>query len=162
MFFWVFLTKRGTPPQRKKSNMAKGGTLFFADGDVHVPRQIDSEQHVQRLAISLDASQPSRFFFFFFFASVMRVNESDQKWGVSKYPLFGMLTRGYTPPYLLSLVRFYPFLSRRGLVCPGLARKHRRWATVPARGCCGTTKRLRPTSKRPTAQTHSNVISLHT
>ena len=77
-----------------------------------------------------------------------------------------MLARGYTPPSLLSLgkypflTRFYPFLALCDLVCPGLAQKHRRLAIVPARGCCGTTKRLRPTSKRPTAQTRSNVISI--
>ena len=55
---------------------------------------------------------------------------------------------------------FYPFLARCGLVCPGLAQKHRRLATVPARGCCGTTKRRPPTSKRPSAQTRSNVVSI--
>ena len=79
-----------------------------------------------------------------------------------------MLARGYTPPSLLLrifwevplLARFYPFLARCGLVCPGLAQKHRRLATVPARSCCGKAKRLRPTSKRPTAQTRSNVISI--
>ena len=48
------------------------------------------------------------------------------------------------------LVRFYLFLARCDLVCPGLAQKHRRLATVPARGCCGTTKGPPQTSKRPT------------
>ena len=54
----------------------------------------------------------------------------------------------------------YPFLARCGLVCLGLAQKHRQLATVHARVCCGTTKGLRPTSKRPTAQTRPNVISI--
>ena len=58
------------------------------------------------------------------------------------------------------LARFYSFLARCDLVRPGLAQNHPRLATVPARGGCGTTKRLRPTSNRPTAQTRSNVISI--
>ena len=53
-----------------------------------------------------------------------------------------------------------PFFARCGLMCPGRAQKHRRLATVSGRGGCGTTKRLRPTSRRPTAQIHSNVISM--
>ena len=31
------------------------------------------------------------------------MNENDKKWGCEQVPLFGMLTRGYTPPSLLSL-----------------------------------------------------------
>ena len=58
------------------------------------------------------------------------------------------------------LARFYLFLVRCGLVCPGLAQKHRRLTTVQPRGCCGTTKRIRPTSKRPTAQTRLNVVTI--
>ena len=46
-------------------------------------------------------------------------------------------------------------------MCPGLAQQRGPCATVPARGRCGTTKRLRHTSKRPTAQTRSSVISIH-
>ena len=45
-------------------------------------------------------------------------------------------------------------------MCPGLAQNHRGLATVPARGGCGTTKRLSPTANRRTAHTRSNVISI--
>ena len=67
-----------------------------------------------------------------------------------------MLARGYTPPSLLSLgsttLRFGA--PRTGSKTPPVG-------DCSARGCCGTTKRLRPTSKRPTAQTRSNVMSIH-
>ena len=86
------------------------------------------------------------------------MNESDQKWGVTKYPFWNACVRVY--PAVSSKFGKYPFLARCDLVCPGLAQNHRRLATIPASGGCGTTKRLRPTSNRPTAQTRSNVIRI--
>ena len=93
------------------------------------------------------------------------MNESDQKWVVTKYPVWNACERVYPAvstklEKYLFLARFYPFFARCDLVYPGLAKKKSLLATVPARGCYGTTKRLRPTSKRPTVQTRSNVISI--
>ena len=93
------------------------------------------------------------------------MNERDQKWGVTKYPFLECLREDIPRRlyYVWEVPLFgtiLPLLARCDLVCPGLAQKHRRLATVPARVFCGTTKRLRPMSKRPTAQTHSNVISI--
>ena len=76
-----------------------------------------------------------------------------------------MLTQEYTPPSLLSLSNplfgtITHFWAGHGLVYPGLAHKLRRRVTVPARGSCGTTQRLRSTSKRLTAQIRLNAISI--
>ena len=162
-FFCVAFDPRGyTPPQKKLK--AKRGTLLFADGGVHGLRQIDSKSKSAAFG-ELPGHLPTIQRVFFFLASVYRVNGSDQKWGVST-PFLACLREGIHPAVSTKfgkspfMVRFSPFLARCGLVCPGLAQKHRRWAIVPARGCFGTTRRLRPTSKRPIAQTRSNVISI--
>ena len=71
-----------------------------------------------------------------------------------------MLTRGMKNGKSPFSVKCSSSLARCGLVYPGVAQKHRRWATVPARRCCGTTKRLRLTAKRPTVQIRPDVISV--
>ena len=140
----------------------KEGQIFSPTATSVFSVKSTPNQNRQRLPCSLGSSQPSIFLFFF------RVHcgwTSDQKWGVIKYPSWNACARLYPAvstkfgkdPFL---ARFYPFVAPCDLVCPELAQKHHRLATVPARGGCGTTKRLRPTSNRPTAQTRSNVISI--
>ena len=62
LFYFEHLTKRGTPPQ----DIDKKGRLLFAEGDVHVPIKSTPNYNLQRLASSLDTSQPFRVFFPFF------------------------------------------------------------------------------------------------
>ena len=145
--------------------MTKKGTQLFLDCDVYVLRQIDSKSKSAAF-VELPRILPTTQSFFFPPECIAGERELSQV-GYEQVPLFGMFARGYTPPSLrslgsLSFVRFCPFSAPWGLLWPGMSRKHRRWVTVPARSCCDTTKRLRPTSKPPAAQTRSNVIGIYT
>ena len=130
--------------------MTKRGTERFADGDVHVLRQIDPNSKSTAFVVlpGLLPTMQSWVFFLECIAGETRVIKSV-------YPAVFTKFRKY--PFL---TRFNPFLARCDLVCPGLAQKHRRFATVSARGCRGATNRLRPTSKGSTTHTRSNLISI--
>ena len=79
---------------------------------------------------------------------------------------FYMLAQGYTLPSLLRLGSprcwhdFTPVWYVVDWCAPDWLKNQRRLSLVPACGCRGATKRFRPTSKRPTVQTRSNVISI--
>ena len=119
---------------------------------------------LQRLAISLETFQPSRVFLFF--ASLKRVNESDQKWGVSKYPFLACLCEGI--PHRLYQVWEVPLTGKIlplfGTLRIGVPRTSSKTPPVghsSSSWLLWNDQNLRPTSKRPTAQTRSNVISIH-
>ena len=65
--------------------MTKRGRELFADGDVHFLGQIDSKSKSAAFVV-LPGLLPTIPICFIFFSSVKRVNESDVKWGVTKYP----------------------------------------------------------------------------
>ena len=68
-------------------------TEIFADGDVHVLRQIDSKSKSTAL-VMLPGILPT-IQSLFIISSVLRVNESDQKWGVTQYPFWNACVRVY-------------------------------------------------------------------
>ena len=153
----VIWQKEVHPPE----TLTKRGTRLFVDGDVSSYRL-----HIQICCVCRAPWDPPNHPQFLFFPGVYSGWTRVIKSGVwASTPFWHACARVY--PSISTkfgksrcLARFYVFLARCGLVCPGISRKHRRWVTVPARGCCGTTKRLRPTSTRPTTQTRSNVISI--
>ena len=83
--------KKGVPPPPK--TLTKWGTELFADGDVHVLRQIDSKSKSTAFVV-LPGLLPTIQRFFSFFSSVLRVNEIDRKWGVTKYLFLECLREG--------------------------------------------------------------------
>ena len=92
------LTKRGYTP---KKTLTKRGTLLFADGDVHVLRQIDSKPKSAAFG-ELPGHLPT-IQSFFFFRECIAAEREWSKVGCEQVLFFGMFTRGYTPPSLLNL-----------------------------------------------------------
>ena len=72
--------------------MTKRGSELFADRDVHVLRQIDTSSKPTAFVVCPWA--PLNHPELDFFSSVLRVNESDQWWGVTKYPFSERLREG--------------------------------------------------------------------
>ena len=160
--FWGGIWQKGVHPPRKP--WQKRVKSFLPTATFMFSVKSTPAQTLQRWSCFLGSPKPSRLFLFRFLECIA----GEREWykvGCDQVPLFGMHERVYPAvstkfgkyPFL---ARFYPFLARCGFVCLRLGQKHRRLATVPARRCCGTTKRLRPTSKRPSSQTRSNVISI--
>ena len=141
------MTKRITPPQNLDK---KGGGAFRRR---RRPRSPSNRPQIQTYSVCRATWAPPNHAEFFFF--VLECIAGETRVIKSVYPAVFTKFRKY--PFL---TRFNPFLARCDLVCPGLAQKHRRFATVSARGCRGATNRLRPTSKGSTTHTRSNLISI--
>ena len=95
--FRSFDKKGQTPP---KKNLTEKRTELFPDGDVHFLRPIDSKSKSAAFVVLPGFLLTIQSFFFFEYI----VGEREWlKVGCDQVPLFGMLARGYTPPYLLSL-----------------------------------------------------------
>ena len=145
----VIWQKEVHPPE----TLTKRGTRLFVDGDVSSYRL-----HIQICCVCRAPWDPPNHPQFLFFPGVYSGWTRVIKSGVwASTPFWHAYARVY--PAVPTRFGKSPFLARREIVCLGMAQKHRWWATVPARGC-GTTKRLSPTSKRPTAQTRSNMIGI--
>ena len=103
-----YLTKRGTPPK----NLDKKGVRAFYRRRRSCPRS--NRLKIEIFSVSRAPWAPN-YPEFYLFLSVLRVNESDQKWGVTKHPFLGW----YTPPSLPRLGRtlfwndFTPFGTLR-------------------------------------------------
>ena len=85
--------------------------------------------------------------------------------GCEQAPLYGMLTRGYTPPSLLSLGStpfwcddFTPLWHVADWYAPDWLKNTAGWRLFQLVVVVARRKTIRPTSNRPTAHTRSNVI----